>query len=596
CVYANQWNYGHLGPDIWSEYYPLCAGKSQSPINILTACTLYRDIKPFQFISAHATKNYFTVKNNGHTIISIINNAYEQLSIQLRGGGLNGTFDFVNFHLHWGENHKSGSEHQINGIKYAGEIHFVYKNHLTSQMAVLALFMQSYVDHTKIISDNNDQTRDEWQRYFDMTRLLKFENDSVLLDLNVTSLMGENLQDFWRYEGSLTTPPCTEGIIWTIFTQPIIFIEEQLKLLRDNVFFEDYRGPQPLYNRIVYRNFLRETLSAIPDYNRLMYRVLRFIPFFFLVIHAAHEHDWDYGENGPDVWYERYPKCAGQLQSPINILTACTTHKNFTPFTFGAGYNKEHNFTIKNNGHTIIGTFNNEASLSALRFTGGDIKGTFEFVNFHLHWGENHRSGSEHEVNGIKYPGEIHFVYANPSTNQTAVLAIFMQSIFLQNETDPSPVHLLDEETRREWRRFFDLAQTLKIEDNSTVVNLSLSLLMGDNLQDFWRYEGSLTTPPCTEGVIWTIFKEPIFFVESEFSSFRQNIYFEDHRLPQPLYTRDIYRNFFNETLSSISDYQCCPKKYANSSMNGVISSFNKVNYSKYFFYFFVLIFLLPIF
>ncbi|CAF5210759.1 unnamed protein product, partial [Rotaria magnacalcarata] len=57
--------------------------------------------------------------------------------------------------------------------------------------------------------------------------------------------MGENLQDFWRYEGSLTTPPCTEGIIWTIFTQPIIFIEEQLKLLRDNVFFEDYRGPQP---------------------------------------------------------------------------------------------------------------------------------------------------------------------------------------------------------------------------------------------------------------------------------------------------------------------------------------------------------------
>ncbi|CAF3332999.1 unnamed protein product [Rotaria socialis] len=582
CVSANQWNYGHLGPDVWSEYYPLCAGKSQSPINILTACTLYRDIKPFEFISTHATKNYFTVKNNGHTIISIMSTAYEQLSVQLRGGGLNGTFDFVNFHLHWGENYKSGSEHQVNGIKYAGEIHFVYKNYLTSQMAVLALFMQSYVDHTKIISDNNDQTRDEWQRYFDMTRLLRSENDSVLLDLNVTSLMGENLQDFWRYKGSLTTPPCTEGIIWTIFTQPIIFIEEQLKLLRDNVFFEDYRGPQPLYNRIVYRNFLHETLSTIPDYNRcvsVMHHVLRFISFFFLVTYATHEHDWDYGENGPDVWHERYPNCAGQLQSPIDILTACTTYKNFTPFTFGAGYNEEHNFTIRNNGHTIVGTFNNETYLSTLRLRGGDIKGTFEFVNFHLHWGENHRSGSEHEVNGIKYPGEIHFVYANPSTNQTAVLGIFMQSIFLQNETEKSSVHLLDEESRREWKRFFDLAQTLTDEDNSTVVNLSLSLLMGDNLQDFWRYEGSFTTPPCTEGVIWTIFKEPIFFVESEFSSFRRKIYFEDYRRPQPLYTRDIYRNFFNETLSSIPDYQCCPKK---DSINTSFSTEVEWNYGEY--------------
>ncbi|CAF3183809.1 unnamed protein product, partial [Rotaria sp. Silwood2] len=269
-ISANQWNYGNLGPDVWSEYYPLCDGKSQSPINILTACTVYKDFKPFTFISTYDEKHTFTLKNNGHTIIGISNNEYKQSPIQLTGGGLNGTFEFVNFHLHWGENYKSGSEHQINGVKYAGEIHFVYKNPLTSQMAVLAIFMHSYLHKKKFDFDKNGITRDEWQRYFNIAQTLKSENDSILYDLNITSLMGENLQDFWRYDGSLTTPPCTEGIIWTVFKRPIVFMEEQIKNLRDNIYFEDYRGPQPLYNRTVYRNFFNEKLSSIPDYNRCL--------------------------------------------------------------------------------------------------------------------------------------------------------------------------------------------------------------------------------------------------------------------------------------------------------------------------------------
>jgi carbonic anhydrase len=112
-VYPNQWNYGQLGPDIWSDYYPLCAGKSQSPINILTACTIYRTLPSFVFTSSYNEKHNFILKNNGHTIIGIINNEHNQTPLQLTGGGLNGTFDFVNFHLHWGENYKSGSEHQM---------------------------------------------------------------------------------------------------------------------------------------------------------------------------------------------------------------------------------------------------------------------------------------------------------------------------------------------------------------------------------------------------------------------------------------------------------------------------------------------------
>jgi len=129
-----------------------------------------------------------------------------------------------------------------------------------------------------------------------------------------------------------------------------------------------------------------------------MNKILFILSSIFFLIYADQNQSWNYAENGPDVWSETYPTCGGQSQSPINILTACTVYKNFTPFIFGSGYNEEHNFTLTNNGHTIIGTFNNETKLPAFRLTGGDLNGTFEFVNFHLHWGENQKSGSEHEV------------------------------------------------------------------------------------------------------------------------------------------------------------------------------------------------------
>jgi len=129
-----------------------------------------------------------------------------------------------------------------------------------------------------------------------------------------------------------------------------------------------------------------------------MYRILFLLSSVCFLIYADENHSWNYAANGPDVWSVTYPTCGGQLQSPINILTACTVYKNFTPFVFGSEYNEQHNFTLTNNGHTIIGIFNNENKLPAFRLTGGDLNGTFEFISFHLHWGENQKSGSEHEV------------------------------------------------------------------------------------------------------------------------------------------------------------------------------------------------------
>ena len=92
----------------------------------------------------------------------------------------------------------------------------------------------------------------------------------------------------------------------------------------------------------------------------------------------------------------------------------------------------------------------------------------------------------------------------------------------------------------------------------TTILSLQLTALFGDNLAAFYRYAGSLTVPPCTENVIWTVFEKPVIFSDDELKGFRKYLYRETLREPQPLYGRTVYRNYLNATRVNISDYSCC--------------------------------------
>lgn len=109
-----------------------------------------------------------------------------------------------------------------------------------------------------------------------------------------------------------------------------------------------------------------------------------------------------------------------------------------------------------------------------------------------------------------------------------------------------------------QWKRFFDGAHQLNSTVNSTKIFLNLNLLMPTNLKEFWRYRGSLTTPPCTENVIWTIFRYEISLFDDDFQTVRHDLFYQSYRGPQPLFNRQVYRSFPNETLSNIPDEQCC--------------------------------------
>lgn len=155
----------------------------------------------------------------------------------------------------------------------------------------------------------------------------------------------------------------------------------------------------------------------------------------------------------------------------------------------------------------------------------------------------------------MKYTGEIHLVFLNPITNQIAVLGKFIRSHVAKKDT---PAYPYDNIARDEWQKYFDAAETLRTQNSSTLINLSLASLIGHNRRDFWRYGGSLTTPPCTEGLIWTVFKEPIVLAERQLRSFRRKLRLEYLREPQSLYERKVYRNFVNEIISPNFNRKCC--------------------------------------
>jgi carbonic anhydrase len=109
---AQSWNYDTLGPEVWSDLFHECGRTSQSPINIRTSCTLYQSYDHLWFSPSYRRVSNFTLVNDGTTIDGIPEEDVSS-SFQLTGGGLNGTFELIDFHLHWGENYRSGSEHQV---------------------------------------------------------------------------------------------------------------------------------------------------------------------------------------------------------------------------------------------------------------------------------------------------------------------------------------------------------------------------------------------------------------------------------------------------------------------------------------------------
>jgi len=254
---------------------------------------------------------------------------------------------------------------------------------------------------------------------------------------------------------------------------------------------------------------------------------------------------WSYSD--PAIWSLAYPNCAGHKQSPINVKTGIARDlyqdEEFEGFNLDSFYDiPSGDFTAINNGHTA------QISLpsGAYTTTGGGLDGTYNALQFHFHWGADDASGSEHAVDGGRFPLEMHIVHTKEGysiggtpdalavSDGLAVLGVFFELSDDDNE-DLAPL--------------IDALETLKDSEVGASISVpafDVSVLIPENFEDLYRYQGSLTTPPCSEAVVWTLFKETIPISEAQLSAFRALPSHHGHIQPnfrplQDLHGRHIY-------------------------------------------------------
>ncbi|KAM4624608.1 carbonic anhydrase [Polymixia lowei] len=257
-------------------------------------------------------------------------------------------------------------------------------------------------------------------------------------------------------------------------------------------------------------------------------------------------HGWGYGPtNGPDTWAEEFPIAKGTRQSPINIIPN-EVHYDPSLRALKLKYDPSNSKDIINNGHTFQVDFVDDEDTCIL--TGGPISGIYRLRQFHFHWGARDDRGSEHTVNGIKFPCELHLVHWNtkyPSFGEAvsqpdglAVVGVFLKI----GAANPRLQKVLDAL----------MAINSKGKQTSFAKFDPKTLLPGS--LDYWTYDGSLTTPPLLESVTWIVLKEPISVSPAQMAKFRSLLFsseeeapccmVDNYRPPQPLTGRKVRASF----------------------------------------------------
>ncbi|XP_011691659.1 PREDICTED: carbonic anhydrase 2-like [Wasmannia auropunctata] len=220
------------------------------------------------------------------------------------------------------------------------------------------------------------------------------------------------------------------------------------------------------------------------------------------------EEHWGYEkENGPKHWGKNFPTCLmGKHQSPINIKERNAKNVRLPRLRL-SGTDIPYQAYVTNNGHSVMLKTNDS---NAVMLSGGPLRNSvYELEQFHFHWGKKIKKdygGSEHLINNHRFSMEMHAVFRKKdyksmekALNHSDGLAV-LACVFKVCQPNPT------------YQPIVEVLPGIKLVGTEQALQEPLLLrdLIPNDIQNFFTYLGSLTTPGCAEAVRFIIFAEPI--------------------------------------------------------------------------------------
>ncbi|KAL1782513.1 carbonic anhydrase 12 isoform X1 [Sigmodon hispidus] len=240
---GSKWTYvGPSGEKSWSKKYPSCGGLLQSPIDLHSDILQYdASLAPLQFQGYNVSaEKLLNLTNDGHSVRLNLNSDMYIQGLQPH------QYRAEQLHLHWGNrNDPHGSEHTVSGKHFAAELHIVHYNSdlypdfstasdKSEGLAVLAILIE--------IGSINPS----YDKIFSHLQHVKYKGQQALIPgFNIEELLPESPHEYYRYEGSLTTPPCYPTVLWTVFRNPVQISQDQLLALETALYFTRVDDPAP---------------------------------------------------------------------------------------------------------------------------------------------------------------------------------------------------------------------------------------------------------------------------------------------------------------------------------------------------------------